>query len=160
MTISTGPGTAPSGYDPPHAHEAHVHFHPDPAVRDAYTALVATTRRALGEASPGASHQLVDVLAERILTHANAWADLALRSGADPAPLPPAPDPEGYAELVREVQEAIGTASTCWKPKPTGTFDSEQALVVADRILAAVRAYAGEPSPDPGAPADDSEAVQ
>jgi hypothetical protein len=34
----------------------------------------------------------------------------------------------------REIIEALGAASMCWDPKPTGCFDSTRALAIADGL--------------------------
>jgi hypothetical protein len=38
-------------------------------------------------------------------------------------------------ELKEKIIEAIGEASMCWKPIPTGTFDSEKAVEIANRLI-------------------------
>lgn len=45
----------------------------------------------------------------------------------------------------REIIEALGAASMCWDPKPTGCFDSTQALAIADGLYVEL----GLDSPDP-----------
>jgi len=41
-----------------------------------------------------------------------------------------------HAIQVRQVvTEAIGHASMCWQPTPTGVFDSEQAMRVTESLL-------------------------
>ena len=44
-------------------------------------------------------------------------------------------------ELKTKVNEAMGTASLCWDARPTGVFDAEQALKVADGLMEHVFAY-------------------
>lgn len=41
------------------------------------------------------------------------------------------PDSKPFREIVGE---AIGEASTCWLPRPTGVFDSTRASALVDRI--------------------------
>lgn len=36
------------------------------------------------------------------------------------------------------VMVALGEASLCWKPKPTGVFDSEWAINIGERLMAAI----------------------
>lgn len=42
--------------------------------------------------------------------------------------------------LEQIVGEAIGHASMCWTPTPTGEFDSVQATAVVDELLQEIRA--------------------
>lgn len=38
-------------------------------------------------------------------------------------------------DITSEVYEAIGYASMCWNPKPTGIFDSNEASKCADKLI-------------------------
>lgn len=42
-------------------------------------------------------------------------------------------------DLSRLVFEALGGASMCWDPRPTGVFQSEEAIEIAERLLKAIR---------------------
>lgn len=46
-------------------------------------------------------------------------------------PLPP--------HILTAIGEAVGTASVCWNPKPEGTFDTDNALKVADGLANTIR---------------------
>lgn len=46
------------------------------------------------------------------------------------------------AKQKREIGEAIGEASMCWKPIPSGVFDSNRASEIIDRIYKIVNAGA------------------
>jgi hypothetical protein len=67
------------------------------------------------------------------------------------APVPPRQEPEtmseAWYELVRKVGEGVGEASVCWDPMDcTGTFMTDKASDVVDKILKAAMAYANRPS--------------
>lgn len=38
-------------------------------------------------------------------------------------------------KLKKDVFEALGAASLCWNPRPTGVFDSTQAKVFGDELM-------------------------
>jgi hypothetical protein len=41
--------------------------------------------------------------------------------------------------IEKKIHEAIGEASMCWKPRPTGVFDSRRAAEIADKLVDAVK---------------------
>lgn len=38
-------------------------------------------------------------------------------------------------DIAKEIYEAVGYASMCWNPKPTGIFDSGEASKCADKLI-------------------------
>ena len=38
-------------------------------------------------------------------------------------------------DLRSKIFQAVGHASVCWEPKPTGVFDNTQALIVGELLL-------------------------
>ncbi len=53
---------------------------------------------------------------------------------------PPVPDDVAEAKLKQIIGEAIGQASMCWKPYPTGNFDSTRAAEICDGVIGLIRA--------------------
>jgi len=43
-------------------------------------------------------------------------------------------------ELKKFIGEKVGEATMCWKPIPTGVFESERASAILDEIYAAIEA--------------------
>lgn len=46
-------------------------------------------------------------------------------------------------ELEKVVFEALGQASMCWDPRPTGVFDSQMAVVVGDNLMREISRITG-----------------
>ena len=46
--------------------------------------------------------------------------------------------------LRQKVMEAMGAASMCWEPIPTGVFDASGAIAVAERLLAEITPFLRE----------------
>ncbi len=46
-------------------------------------------------------------------------------------------------ELEKVVFEALGQASMCWDPRPTGVFDSQMAVVVGDNLMREISTITG-----------------
>lgn len=44
--------------------------------------------------------------------------------------------------LYSRVFEALGTASICWDPKPTGVFQQKEAIQVGDELMSYIQSYA------------------
>jgi hypothetical protein len=52
------------------------------------------------------------------------------------------------ADLREIVFQALGQASMCWDERPTGIFDSRQAVKVGDDLVAAIEGYYKQPALD------------
>lgn len=51
---------------------------------------------------------------------------------------------------VTEIYEALGEASMCWNPRPSGVFDSTKASEIGERLVKVFEEYATQRTPASG----------
>lgn len=49
------------------------------------------------------------------------------------------PEDDGTLSLESAVFQALGAASMCWEPRPTGLFDSTRAKLIGDALVEMIR---------------------
>lgn len=72
-----------------------------------------------------------------ILPDGSAFSTATILSREEAMALPPKDRPLCYrlpSKMYHDVWEAVGAASLCWEPKPTGVFDAEQASKFATEL--------------------------